>query len=268
MKNIISQFDLTDKIALVTGSSRGIGLQLARAYGQAGATIILNGRSVPKLGEAAQSLQSEGIKAYPVPFDVCNENEVDSGITKIEKTFGRIDILVNNAGTIIRKPIVDTSPSEFRGIIEADLISALIVSKRVVGKMIAERSGKIINICSMMSEYGRNHVSAYASAKGGLKMLTKNMCVEWAKYNIQINGIGPGYIETALTKDLVKEDHPFNKLVMSRTPAARWGKVEDLCGAALLLASEAGSFINGQIIYVDGGILANFGYMEGENNEG
>lgn len=265
MKNIISQFYLTNKVALVTGSSQGIGLQLARAYGQAGASVILNGRSVPKLEQAAKSLQSEGIKVHIAPFDVCNEEEVDSGITEIEKSLGRIDILVNNAGTIIRKPIVDTSLSEFRTILETDLLSVLTVSKRVVRKMIEGQSGKIINICSMMSEYGRNRVSAYASAKGGLKMLTKNMCVEWAKYNIQVNGLGPGYIETALTKDLMKEDNPFNKLVMSRTPAARWGKVEDLCGAALLLASEAGSFINGQIIYVDGGILANFGYMEDEN---
>lgn len=265
MKNIISQFYLTDKIALVTGSSQGIGFQLARAYGQAGATVILNGRSISKLEEATRSLQAEDIKVHAVPFDVCNENEVDSGITEIEKDIGRIDILVNNAGTIIRKPIVDTSLSEFRKIMETDLLSVLTVSKRVVRKMIKERSGKIINICSMMSEYGRNQVSAYASAKGGLKMLTKNMCVEWAKYNIQVNGLGPGYIETALTKDLIKEDNLFNKLVMSRTPAARWGRVEDLCGVAVLLASEAGNFINGQIIYVDGGILANFGYMEGEN---
>lgn len=265
MKDIISQFYLTDKIALVTGSSQGIGLQLARAYGQAGATVILNGRSVSKLEEAAQSLQAEGIKVHAVPFDVCNESEVDAGITEIEKSLGGIDILVNNAGTIIRKPIIETSQSEFMRIIETDLLSVLTVSKSVVKKMMERRSGKIINICSMMSEYGRNRVSAYASAKGGLKMLTKNMCVEWAKYNIQVNGLGPGYIETALTKDLIKEDNPFNKLVMSRTPAARWGKVEDLCGAALLLASDAGSFINGQVIYVDGGILANFGYMEGEN---
>jgi gluconate 5-dehydrogenase len=183
----------------------------------------------------------------------------------IEKSAGPVDILVNNAGIIKRIPIIDMAIADFKNIIDVDLVAPLVVSKRVVRKMIEKRSGKIINMCSMMSVYGRNTVSAYASAKGGLKLLTQNMTCEWAKYNIQINGIGPGYIATSLTAPLREKGHPFNDLVMSRTPAGRWGEPEDVANAALFLASKASDFINGHILYVDGGILANFGYVKGEN---
>jgi len=265
VKNIVDQFRLDGKIALITGSSQGIGFELARAYGQAGATVILNGRSEKKLESAVKVMSEENIKTYAAAFDVSNEEEVSIAIRKIERNIGVVDILVNNAGIIKREVILEMKTSDFRKVIEMDLVSVFVVSKYVVQGMIAKKAGKIINICSMMSEYGRNSLSAYSSAKGGLKLLTKNMCVEWAKHNVQVNGIGPGYIETSLTKDFVQKSHPFNKLVMMRTPAARWGKPEDLCGAALLLASNAGKFINGQVIYVDGGILANFGFVEGEN---
>lgn len=265
MKNIIDQFRLDNKIALITGASQGIGFELARAYAQAGATVILNSRSQEKLALAIKILNEENIKAHATHFDVMNEAEVVAAINKIESSIGVIDILVNNAGIIKRQPILEMHTADFRKVIEMDLVSVFVVSKYVAQGMIKKKAGKIINICSMMSEYGRNSVAAYASAKGGLKLLTKNMCVEWAKHNIQVNAIGPGYIETLLTKELAQKDHPFNKLVMMRTPAARWGKAEDLCGAALLLASDAANFINGQVIYVDGGILANFGFVEGEN---
>ena len=265
MKNIIDQFRLEGKIALITGASQGIGFELARAFGNAGATVILNGRSKEKLESAAGFLNKEDIRVHVSTFDVTNEDEISDAFTKIEKSIGVVDILVNNAGIIQRQSILEMQTSDFRKVIEMDLISVFVVSKYFVQGMIKKGSGKIINICSMMSEYGRNSVSAYSSAKGGLKLLTKSMCVEWAKYNVQVNGLGPGYIETSLTKDFAQKDHPFNKLVMMRTPSARWGKASDLCGAALLLASEAGNFINGQVIYVDGGILANFGFVEGEN---
>ena len=266
MQNILDKFKLNGKIALVTGGTAGIGFALAESLGQAGAKIVVNDLFEEKLGKAKAKFASKGINAYTIKFDVFDEEQVDKAISKIEKEVGVIDILINNAGIIKRSPILDMPISEFQQVLNINLVSPLIVSKRVVPGMIKQQSGKIINICSMMSEYGRNSVSAYASAKGGLKLLTKNMCCEWAKHNIQINGVGPGYIKTILTKEFARKGHPFNDLVMTRTPAARWGEVEDLCGAALLLSSEAGNFINGQVIYVDGGILANFGYVAGEND--
>lgn len=188
------------------------------------------------------------------------------GISEIEQKFGGVDILVNNAGIIKRIPILDMPISDFKQVIEVDLVAPLIVGKRVAPGMIAKRGGKIINICSMMSVYGRNSVSAYAAAKGGLKLLTANMCCEWAKYNVQINGIGPGYIATSQTGPIRENGHPFNDLVMTRTPAGRWGEPEDVGNAALFLASQASNFVNGHVLYVDGGILANFGYVKGEND--
>jgi len=184
----------------------------------------------------------------------------------IEKNEGPVDILVNNAGIIKRIPILEMKVADYRQVIDVDLVAPLIVSKRVVPKMIEKRSGKLINMCSMMSVYGRNTVSAYASAKGGLKLLTQNMTCEWAKYNIQINGIGPGYIITAQTAAIRENGHPFNDLVMTRTPAGRWGEPNDVAYAALFLASKASNFVNGHILFVDGGILANFGYVKGEND--
>jgi gluconate 5-dehydrogenase len=198
-------------------------------------------------------------------FDVTNEAAVDKGVSEIERNVGPVDILVNNAGIIKRIPILDMAVDDYKQVIDIDLVAPLIIAKRVAPGMIERRQGKIINMCSMMSVYGRNTVSAYASAKGGLKLLTANMCCEWAKYNIQINGIGPGYIATAQTAPIREGNHPFNDLVMTRTPAGRWGEPEDVGNAALFLASEASKFVNGHVLYVDGGILANFGYVKGEN---
>jgi gluconate 5-dehydrogenase len=203
---------------------------------------------------------------YTLIFDVTDEKDVDRGISLIEDNIGSVDILINNAGIIKRIPILEMKVEEFRQVIDVDLIAPLIVSRRVVPNMIKNRKGKIINMCSMMSVYGRNSVSAYASAKGGLMLLTRNMTCEWAKYNIQINGIGPGYIVTSQTGPIRENGHPFNDLVMTRTPAGRWGQPEDVANAALFLASKASDFVNGHILFVDGGILANFGYVKGEND--
>jgi len=190
---------------------------------------------------------------------------VNAGISQIEENIGTVDILVNNAGIIKRIPVLDMAVDDFRQVIDVDLVATMIVSKRVAPGMIRKRAGKIINMCSMLSVYGRNTVSAYASAKGGLKLLTQSMTCEWARFNIQVNGIGPGYIATAQTAPIRENGHPFNDLVMTRTPAGRWGEPEDVAYAALFLASRASNFVNGHILYVDGGILANFGYVRGEN---
>lgn len=258
-------FDLTGKVALITGGTHGIGMAIGKVLGQAGAKICVNDLSEEKLKHCKAEYQAAGIDVFTVVFNVTDEADVDKGISIIEKEVGFIDILVNNAGIIKRIPILDMPVADFRQVIEVDLIAPLIVAKRIAPAMIARRSGKIINMCSMMSVYGRNSVSAYASAKGGLKLLTANMCCEWAKYNLQINGIGPGYIATSQTEDIRLNGHPFNDLVMTRTPAGRWGEPEDVGNAALFLASKASNFVNGHVLYVDGGILANFGYVKGEN---
>lgn len=258
-------FDLTGKVALVTGGSHGIGLAIGKVLAKAGARLCINGRDAARLEEVAVQLRKDGIDAYAIAFDVTNEEQVDQAISTIEKEVGPVGILVNNAALIKRVPIVDMDVNDFRNIIDVDLVAPMIVSKRVVPGMMDRRSGKIINMCSMMSVYGRNTVSAYASAKGGLKLLTASMCCEWAKYNIQVNGIGPGYIATSQTAPIREGNHPFNELVMTRTPAGRWGEPEDVAHAALFLASQASNFVNGQILFVDGGILANFGYVRGEN---
>lgn len=258
-------FDLTGKVALVTGGSHGIGLAIGKVLSKAGARLCINGRETARLMEISGQLKEEGIDVYTIAFDVTNEEQVDKAISTIEKEVGPVDILVNNAALIKRVPIVDMDVKDFRDIIDVDLVAPMIVSKRVVPGMMDRRSGKIINMCSMMSVYGRNTVSAYASAKGGLKLLTASMCCEWAKYNIQVNGIGPGYIATSQTAPIREGNHPFNELVMTRTPAGRWGEPEDVAYAALFLASQASNFVNGQILFVDGGILANFGYVRGEN---
>jgi gluconate 5-dehydrogenase len=259
-------FDLTGKVALVTGGTHGIGMAVAKGLAQQGAEICVNDIDDVKLEACKEEYKKDGVEVYTLSFNVTSEEDVDRGISQIEKEVGPVDILVNNAGIIKRVPILEMDIEDFKQVIEVDLISPLIVSKRVVPSMIERRAGKIINMCSMMSIYGRQNVSAYASAKGGLKLLTQNMCCEWAKYNLNINGIGPGYIATAQTAPIRIDGHPFNDLVMTRTPAGRWGEPEDLAGAAVLLASDAGQFINGQVIYVDGGILANFGYVKGEND--
>ncbi len=216
--------------------------------------------------ETGYGLARINIDVYTLKFDVTNEADVDAGISKIEAELGSVDILVNNAGIIKRIPILDMPISDFTQVIDIDLVAPLIVSKRVAPKMIEKRAGKIINICSMMSVYGRNSVSGYAAAKGGLKLLTATMTCEWAKHNVQINGIGPGYIATSQTAPIREDGHPFNDLVMMRTPAGRWGEPEDIGNAALFLSSKASDFVNGHVLYVDGGILANFGYVKGEND--
>ena len=265
MNMIQELFDLKGKVALITGGTHGIGMAIGTMLGNAGAKICVNDISTEKLENAKKEYADAGIDVYSLVFDVTDEADVDRGISQIEKEVGTIDILVNNAGIIKRIPILDMAVEEYKQVIDVDLVAPLIVSKRVAPKMIEKRSGKIINMCSMMSVYGRNSVSAYASAKGGLKLLTANMTCEWAKYNIQINGIGPGYIATAQTAPIREGGHPFNDLVMTRTPAGRWGEPEDIGNAALFLASKASDFVNGQVLYVDGGILANFGYVKGEN---
>ena len=259
-------FDLTGKVALVTGGTHGIGLAVGILLGKAGARICVNDLNNEKLLLCREAFKKEGLEVYTLNFNVTDETEVEQGISRIEEEVGPIDILVNNAGIIKRVPIMEMSVEDFKQVLDVDLVGPLIVSKRVIQNMIEKRSGKIINMCSMMSVYGRNTVSAYASAKGGLKLLTMNMTCEWAKYNIQINGIGPGYIATSQTAPIREGGHPFNDLVMTRTPAGRWGEPEDVANAALFLASKASDFVNGHILYVDGGILANFGYLKGEND--
>ncbi|MFS4483665.1 gluconate 5-dehydrogenase [Hyunsoonleella sp. 2307UL5-6] len=259
-------FDLKGKVALITGGTHGLGQAMATGLGNAGATLIINGASSQeKLDKAVKHYQSLGIAAHGYLFDVTNEALVIENITKIESEVGAIDILVNNAGIIKRTPLEDMEVADFEQVLKVDLVSPFIMSKHVVKGMIARKSGKIINICSMMSELGRNTVAAYAAAKGGLKMLTRNMATEWAKHNIQINGIGPGYFATTQTAPIRVDGHPFNDFIVGRTPAGRWGDPDDLQGAAIFLASEASKFVNGQIVYVDGGILATIGKPANEN---
>jgi len=262
---VLDLFNLEGKVALVTGGTHGIGIAVGMALGEAGAKICVNDIDEAKLESAKKEYAVAGIDAFTLVFDVTEEADVDAGISKIEEEVGAIDILVNNAGIIKRIPILDMPVEDYKQVMDVDLIAPFIVGKRVAPGMIKKSGGKIINMCSMMSMYGRNSVSAYASAKGGLKLLTANMCCEWAKHNIQVNGIGPGYIATAQTAPIREGGHPFNDLVMTRTPAGRWGEPEDVGNAALFLASKASQFVNGHVLYVDGGILANFGYVKGEN---
>lgn len=260
-----SLFNVQGKIALVTGSTHGLGMAMARGLGLAGATIIVNGNSSQeKIDIAVTAYKNEGIKALGFKFNVSNEQEVIEAVTKIEAEVGNIDILINNAGIIKRIPLLEMEVADFKEVIDIDLVSPFIVSKHVVKGMVSRKAGKVINICSMMSELGRNSVGAYAAAKGGLKMLTQNMATEWAKHNIQVNGIGPGYFATEQTAPIRVDGHPFNEFIISRTPAGRWGDPEDLAGAAVFLASKASDFVNGQIIYVDGGILATIGKPSNE----
>ena len=260
-----SLFDLTGKVALVTGATHGLGMAMAKGIGRAGAILIINGNSSnEKIDKAVAIFKSEGIKAFGYRFDVTNEDQVQKAIARIENEVGIIDILINNAGIIKRTPLLDMEVTDFEQVIKVDLVSPFIVSKAVVKGMIKRKSGKIINICSMMSELARNTVGAYAAAKGGLKMLTQNMCVEWAPYNIQVNGIGPGYFATEQTKPIRVEGHPFNEFIVNRTPAGVWGDPDELQGAAVFLSSKASDFVNGQILYVDGGILATIGKPSNE----
>ena len=260
-----SLFDLTGKVALITGATHGLGMAMAKGIGQAGAMVIINGNSSQeKIDNAVAAFKAEGIQAFGYRFDVTSEEEVQNAIKRIENEVSPIDILVNNAGIIKRTPMVDMEVADFEQVIKVDLVSPFIVSKAVVKGMIQRKYGKIINICSMMSELGRNTVGAYAAAKGGLKMLTQNMCVEWAPHNIQVNGIGPGYFATEQTKPIRVDGHPFNEFIINRTPSGVWGDPNDLQGAAVFLSAKASDFINGQILYVDGGILATIGKPSNE----
>ena len=262
----LNLFDLTGKTALITGATHGLGKAMAIGLGKAGATLVVNGASSQeKLDNAVAEYKALGLKAHGYLFDVTNEAKVMENISKIEKEVGHIDILVNNAGIIKRIPLEEMEVADFEEVVKVDLVSPFIVSKHVVKGMIARKQGKIINICSMMSELGRNTVGAYAAAKGGLKMLTRNMATEWAKHNIQVNGIGPGYFATAQTAPIRVDGHPFNDFIVGRTPAGKWGDPDDLQGAAIFLSSKASNFVNGQIVYVDGGILATIGKPANEN---
>jgi gluconate 5-dehydrogenase len=248
-------FDLRGNVTLITGSSHGLGFAIAKGLGQAGATLVLNGRDEEKLKKAISVLSEEGLTVYGYPFDVTDERTIQEKIPSIEEGVGPIEILVNSAGIQRRGPLETVEESTWREVIDINLTGVFLASKHVAQRMIGRRSGKIINICSLMSEFGRPTTGAYAAAKGGVKMLTKAMAVEWAKYNIQVNGIGPGYFLTEMTKPLA-EDPTFDAWVRSRTPAGRWGDPAELVGTAIYLASSASDFVTGQIIYVDGGILA------------
>lgn len=252
-------FDLTGKRALITGGTHGLGMAMALGLASAGAELIINGHSPGKMENALAEYRKKGAKVSGYLFNVTNETEVQKAIETIEKEQGPIDILINNAAIIKRIPIVDMAVEDFREVIDVDLVGPFIVSKHVVRNMIRRKAGKVINICSMMSELGRDTVSAYASAKGGLKMLTRNMATEWARHNIQVNGIGPGYFATEQTAPLRTPGHPFNDFIIQRTPSNRWGDPQDLMGTTIFLASRASDFVNGQIIFVDGGILATIG---------
>lgn len=257
-------FSLEGKVALVTGAAYGIGFAIAEALAGAGAKIAFNCRGQEHMEKACQAYKEKGIDAKGYICDVTDEQQVAAMVADIEAELGTIDILVNNAGIIKRIPMHEMSAEEFREVVDIDLNAPFIVSKAVIPGMIQKGHGKIINICSMMSELGRETVSAYAAAKGGLKMLTKNIASEYGQYNIQCNGIGPGYIATPQTAPLreLQEDgsrHPFDRFIIGKTPAARWGDPEDLMGPAVFLASDASNFVNGHILYVDGGILAYIG---------
>ena len=257
-------FSLKGKIALVTGACYGIGYSIAKGLAGAGAEIVFNDIKQESIDQALEAYRKDGIKAHGYVCNVTDEDQVNAFIAKVEKEVGVIDILVNNAGIIKRIPMIEMSAADFRQVIDVDLNAPFIVAKAVLPSMIKKGHGKIINICSMMSELGRETVSAYAAAKGGLKMLTKNICSEYGGANIQCNGIGPGYIATPQTAPLREKQadgsrHPFDSFIIAKTPAGRWGEAEDLVGPAVFLASDASNFVNGHILYVDGGILAYIG---------
>ena len=266
MSDYLKKFSLEGKLAWVTGASYGIGYAIALCYARAGAKIAFNCRHQDGLDKALANYKADGVKdVRGYICDVTDESQVKETLATIVRDFGQtVDILVNNAGIIKRIPMTEMSAEDFRQVVDIDLTSAFIVSKAVLPAMVEKKCGKIINICSMMSELGRETVSAYAAAKGGLKMLTRNICSEYGKYNIQCNGLGPGYIATPQTAPLRERQpdgsrHPFDSFIVAKTPAERWGTTEDLQGPALFLASEASDFVNGQILYVDGGILAYIG---------
>jgi len=260
----MSNFILTGKVALVTGAVHGIGFGIAKAMHEAGATVVFNDLKAENVEKALADYKAAGVDAKGYVCDVTDEAAVNSMVAQIAKEVGAVDILVNNAGVIQRTPMLETSAADFRRVVDINLNAPFIVSKAVLPEMVKKRSGKIINICSMMSELGRETVSGYAASKGGIKMLTRNIASEFGGHNIQCNGLGPGYIETPQTAPLRERQadgsrHPFDAFIIAKTPAERWGRVEDLTGPAVFLASPASDFVNGHILYVDGGILAYIG---------
>lgn len=260
----IQSFSLEGKLAWITGASYGIGFAIAKAFAACGAKIIFNDINQELVDRGLRSYAAEGIDVQGFVCDVTDEGAVQKFVKMVEEKYGTIDILVNNAGIIRRIPMTEMPAAEFRKVVDVDLNAPFICAKAVIPSMIRKGGGKIINICSMMSELGRETVSAYAAAKGGLKMLTRNICSEYGEYNIQCNGIGPGYIATPQTAPLRERQpdgsrHPFDQFIVAKTPAARWGMTEDLMGPAVFLASSASDFVNGHVLYVDGGILAYIG---------
>jgi len=255
MNDSDNMFSIAGKTILVTGSYKGIGSSLAEGFAQRGAKVVINGRSEEGVAGKVKELTRKGFEAMGAAFDISDENAVREGVARIKESFGDIQVLVNNAGVQARNKLVEMPVEDFRRVVDINLSSAFIVTREVAPSMIEARSGKIINICSLMSSLARPTIGNYSSAKGGLKMLTQTMAAEWAQYNIQANGIAPGYFATKLTQSL-KEDHAFNKWICERAPAGRWGDPSELRGAAIFLSSEASSYVNGQILYIDGGLSA------------
>ena len=253
--NVLNSFKLDGKIALITGSSAGIGFALARALGEAGAHVVINGRNAQKVSEATALLKSEGHLVSEAVFDVTDSASVYEAVSNIESQVGAIDILINNAGMQIRGPLHEYKDEDWHTLMRTNLDSVYYVGKTVAQKMIPRGRGKIINICSVQSELGRPGIAPYTASKGAVKMFTKGMAIDWGQFGIQVNGIGPGYFKTELNQKLV-DDPQFSSWLVGRTPSRRWGDVEDLGGAAVFLASEASKFVNGHILYVDGGVTA------------
>jgi gluconate 5-dehydrogenase len=251
----VQLFDLTGKTALVTGSSAGLGFAMARGLAEAGAALVLNGRDKGKLDAAARSLTDAGHRISAHAFDVADEGAVAAAFSRFDADGITIDILVNNAGIQHREPMLDLSAADWRRVIETNLTSAFLIGREAARRMIPRGGGKIINIGSLMSEVARGTIAPYTAAKGGIKLLTRSMAAEWAAHNIQANAIGPGYIETEMNRALI-DDARFDAWVKDRTPAKRWGKPEELVGAAVFLASAASDYVNGQMTFVDGGMLA------------
>ncbi len=248
-------FDLTGKTALITGSARGLGRVLACGLGEAGAALVLNDVDEEALEKTAAELRADGLATRTSRFDVTNENEVEASVAAIEQEAGPIDVLVNNAGINLREALPELDTETWRQVLEVNLTGPMCVSRALARRMIPRRRGKIINICSLLSEAARPTCAPYAVSKAGLKMLTRSLAVELGPHNIQVNGIGPGYFVTEMTQAL-RDDPEFDRWVLQRTPAERWGEPRELVGCAVFLASEASSFVNGQLIYVDGGWLA------------
>ncbi len=251
----LEQFSLEGRLALVTGSSQGIGLALAQGLGEAGASVVLNGRDTDKLATAAETLRAKGLTIHERAFDVTDSAAVTEAVDAIERDIGAIEILVNNAGMQFRSPLEEYPEEAWHRLVKTNIDSVFYVGKAVAQHMIPRKSGKIINICSVQSELGRYSIAPYTMTKGAVKMLTKGMCIDWGRYNLQVNGIGPGYFNTPLNEALV-DDPKFTEWVKGRTPTGRWGETEELVGAAVFLASPASSFVNGHVLYVDGGITA------------